>query len=65
MGALIVRCLKNHAFCMCISEKKCVLYRDTAGQERFRTITTAYYRGAMVSFSIEHTTSTLATYLVF
>lgn len=27
----------------------CVI-RDTAGQERFRTITTAYYRGAMVSF---------------
>lgn len=25
------------------------LFRDTAGQERFRTITTAYYRGAMVS----------------
>lgn len=24
---------------------------DTAGQERFRTITTAYYRGAMVSRS--------------
>ena len=23
--------------------------RDTAGQERFRTITTAYYRGAMVN----------------
>ena len=23
--------------------------RDTAGQERFRTITTAYYRGAMVT----------------
>ena len=23
---------------------------DTAGQERFRTITTAYYRGAMVSW---------------
>jgi len=22
--------------------------RDTAGQERFKTITTAYYRGAMV-----------------
>lgn len=22
-------------------------YRDTAGQERFRTITTAYYRGSM------------------
>lgn len=29
--------------------------RDTAGQERFRTITTAYYRGAMVSlnFSVQ------------
>ena len=25
------------------------LCRDTAGQERFRTITTAYYRGAMVN----------------
>lgn len=25
-----------------------VCFRDTAGQERFRTITTAYYRGAMV-----------------
>lgn len=25
------------------------MFRDTAGQERFRTITTAYYRGAMVS----------------
>lgn len=24
-----------------------ILIRDTAGQERFRTITTAYYRGAM------------------
>lgn len=24
-------------------------FRDTAGQERFRTITTAYYRGAHVS----------------
>ncbi|KAE8617154.1 hypothetical protein XENTR_v10008995 [Xenopus tropicalis] len=24
-----------------------VVFRDTAGQERFRTITTAYYRGAM------------------
>ena len=23
-------------------------YRDTAGQERFHTITTSYYRGAMV-----------------
>lgn len=26
--------------------------RDTAGQERFRTITTAYYRGAMVGFPL-------------
>jgi GTPase SAR1 family protein len=24
-----------------------VYYRDTAGQERFHTITTSYYRGAM------------------
>lgn len=24
-----------------------LLFRDTAGQERFRTLTTAYYRGAM------------------
>lgn len=24
-----------------------VCFRDTAGQERFRTITTAYYRGSM------------------
>lgn len=31
-------------FCVCV----CVC-RDTAGQERFKTITTAYYRGAMVS----------------
>jgi len=23
------------------------VYRDTAGQERFHTITTSYYRGAM------------------
>lgn len=28
------------------SIKNCV-FRDTAGQERFRTLTTAYYRGAM------------------
>lgn len=26
--------------------------RDTAGQERFRTITTAYYRGAMGIFLV-------------
>jgi small GTP-binding protein len=30
--------LAETEFCFC---------RDTAGQERFRTITTAYYRGAM------------------
>lgn len=24
-----------------------IIIRDTAGQERFRTLTTAYYRGAM------------------
>uniref|UniRef100_A0A671UH62 small monomeric GTPase n=1 Tax=Sparus aurata TaxID=8175 RepID=A0A671UH62_SPAAU len=29
---------------------------DTAGQERFRTITTAYYRGAMVSLHHKKTT---------
>ena len=28
-------------------------FRDTAGQERFRTITTAYYRGAMVRHNIK------------
>lgn len=27
-------------------------FRDTAGQERFRTITTAYYRGAMVTLPL-------------
>ena len=26
---------------------ECYIYRDTAGQERFHTITTSYYRGAM------------------
>ena len=30
---------------------------DTAGQERFRTITTAYYRGAMVSFTKQYKSS--------
>jgi len=28
-------------------------YRDTAGQERFRTLTNAYYRGAMVSLILQ------------
>lgn len=27
--------------------KLCIYVQDTAGQERYRTITTAYYRGAM------------------
>ena len=29
-----------------------LIVRDTAGQERFRTITTAYYRGAMVCIGL-------------
>lgn len=29
------------------SSQNSLIFRDTAGQERFRTITTAYYRGAM------------------
>ena len=28
------------------------MYRDTAGQERFHTITKAYYRGAHVSVAL-------------
>lgn len=46
---LLFRQLHNLAFIITL-----VLYlivRDTAGQERFRTITTAYYRGAMVSLT--------------
>ena len=31
----------------------CDVRRDTAGQERFRTITTAYYRGAMVRYRVK------------
>lgn len=38
----------------------CLLCRDTAGQERFRTITTAYYRGAMVSCIVSLSDDTLA-----
>ena len=34
-----------YSVCVCV----CVCHRDTAGQERFHTITTSYYRGAMVS----------------
>lgn len=37
-----------------------LLCRDTAGQERFRTITTAYYRGAMVSCIVSLSDDTLA-----
>lgn len=29
------------------NHRKCFCLQDTAGQERYRTITTAYYRGAM------------------
>jgi len=36
-------CSKLLSFCV-----DDTVFRDTAGQERFRTITTAYYRGAMV-----------------
>lgn len=31
----------------CLASRQCTTQWDTAGQERFRTITTAYYRGAM------------------
>lgn len=37
--------LRNVGDVVCVFVCSC---RDTAGQERFRTITTAYYRGAMV-----------------
>ena len=48
---------------VCVVFDKCVYYlyfncclvcRDTAGQERFRTLTNAYYRGAHVSISYEY-----------
>lgn len=43
---LIMACFQN--LCSYHFVTSCFyLYRDTAGQERFRTITTAYYRGAM------------------
>lgn len=35
-----------------ISLLRLLIGRDTAGQERFRTITTAYYRGAMVCIGL-------------
>ena len=38
-----------HGLMFSLFNDLCSNYRDTAGQERFRTITTAYYRGAMVS----------------
>ena len=44
---------------VCVCERKghfrgifFTFFRDTAGQERFRTITTAYYRGAMVRITL-------------
>ena len=40
----------------------CLVVRDTAGQERFRTITTAYYRGAMVIKIARLILEYLATY---
>ena len=46
-------CGYTGVYSICISENGYLSNffscRDTAGQERFRTITTAYYRGAMVS----------------
>lgn len=53
-----------NVLCFCV-----FINRDTAGQERFRTITTAYYRGAMVwwhcfqflgSFSVDFSRSSFA-----
>ena len=35
------------SFCVCPLCHSSLLPQDTAGQERYRTITTAYYRGAM------------------
>ena len=35
----------------CVYCNETVDYRDTAGQERFRTLTNAYFRGAAVSIA--------------
>ena len=37
----------NQLFLFVINKFADLIYRDTAGQERFHTITTSYYRGAM------------------
>lgn len=48
----MLSCWFQHYGCHCASVSELfinvsVMYRDTAGQERFHTITTSYYRGAM------------------
>lgn len=43
------RCMFTYVFIFYFEYVCLYLCRDTAGQERFKTITTAYYRGAMVS----------------
>lgn len=40
--------LSSESCSLCAAPQTFRLFRDTAGQERFKTITTAYYRGAMV-----------------
>ncbi|GAB5583927.1 ras-related protein Rab-13 isoform X1 [Prionailurus iriomotensis] len=39
--------LSSESRSLCAAPQTFRLFRDTAGQERFKTITTAYYRGAM------------------
>nr|XP_060500825.1 ras-related protein Rab-13 isoform X1 [Panthera onca]XP_060500826.1 ras-related protein Rab-13 isoform X1 [Panthera onca] len=39
--------LSSESCSLCAAPQTFRLFRDTAGQERFKTITTAYYRGAM------------------
>ena len=46
LATLVFLCPTPIPDCICLNIA--FLQRDTAGQERFRTITTAYYRGAMV-----------------
>ena len=41
----------RHRFSFFLIQSSVFCFRDTAGQERFRTLTSAYYRGAMVSRS--------------
>lgn len=44
-------CVLVPIFSQIVQFTSALTYRDTAGQERFRTITTAYYRGAMVRYA--------------